>query len=285
MQHIKYSKGLFLFHRDFRVEDNIGLLHLLKLCDHVYTCFIFTPEQVGSANKYKSDNAVQFMIESLVDLEEDLRRRGGGLITIHGTTTTSLKRLSDELGIDVIAYNRDYSPYAIQRDAEIQTRIKSNKVDCLEFADYYLYEPGTILTGKTAYKKFTPFYEKVLKHSVEEPVYATKSLLSRLAKTTISYENKITLKDALSKMVKTPNTQILVRGGREEAIKRLRDALKSQSKYEKLRDEFTYETTYLSAYIKFGCVSIREVYYGFRKKYGLHSGILRELIYIIIKYK
>lgn len=47
------------------------------MCDKLYTCFIFTPEQVTSANKYKSNNAVLFMIDSLVELQEDIQKLGG----------------------------------------------------------------------------------------------------------------------------------------------------------------------------------------------------------------
>lgn len=277
----KYSRGLFLFHRDLRVDDNVGLLDILKRCDVVYPCFIFTPEQVGSKNKYKSDNAVQFMIESLVDLDEDLRRRGSNLITLYGSTFPCLKSLIDDLGIEVVAYNRDYSPYAIQRDRDIQIRCKAANVDCLESADYYLYEPGSVLTGKKPYQKYTPFYDAVLgkkDHSVEEPKACTKALQNRLAKA-VSHEHKITLSDALKRFVGTPNPDILVKGGREEGVKRFRAALRNQTHYDESRDQFSYETSFLSAYIKFGCLSIREVYHGFLKKYGLHSGILRELIW------
>ena len=52
-----------IFRRDFRVIDNIGLNLANSLCKHVYPIFIFTPEQVTSTNKFKSDNAIQFMNE------------------------------------------------------------------------------------------------------------------------------------------------------------------------------------------------------------------------------
>ena len=60
----KYENGLFIFRRDFRVIDNVGLNLLNNICKKIYPIFIFTPEQVTSSNKFKSDNAVQFMIES-----------------------------------------------------------------------------------------------------------------------------------------------------------------------------------------------------------------------------
>ena len=271
----KYSRGIFLFHRDLRVDDNTGLLDLLKTCDKVYTCFIFTPDQIGSGNKYRSANAIQFMIESVSSLAADLRRRGGELIVLQGPTFSTIKRLIDELDAEVVAYNRDYSPYAMQRDKELRQKIKN--ADVVESTDYYLYEPGTVLSGNHAYKKFTPFYESVLGRDIPSPRNCSASLQSRLARSSVK---SLSLDEALRKFVgRLLNRDILVRGGREDAIKRFHHALKTQSNYDQDRDEFSYETTCLSAYIKFGCVSIREVYAGFLKKYGLHSGLLRELIW------
>ena len=42
---------------------------------------------------------------------------------------------------------------------------------------------------------------------------------------------------------------------------------------------FKEKTTHLSAYIKFGCVSIREVYHLFKNKFGIEHGLIRELIW------
>ena len=58
----KYNNGLFIFRRDLRIVDNIGLNLANKQCKRIYPIFIFTEEQVTDANPYKSDNAVQFMI-------------------------------------------------------------------------------------------------------------------------------------------------------------------------------------------------------------------------------
>ena len=80
----KLENGLFIFRRDLRIIDNNGLNFLSELCNNIYTIFIFTPEQVGSANKYKSDNSVQFMIESLEDLADEIKHSGGYLTTFYG---------------------------------------------------------------------------------------------------------------------------------------------------------------------------------------------------------
>ena len=48
------ANGLFIFRRDFRITDNTGLNLLNAQCKHVFTIFVFTPEQVTNANKFKS---------------------------------------------------------------------------------------------------------------------------------------------------------------------------------------------------------------------------------------
>jgi deoxyribodipyrimidine photo-lyase len=47
--------------------------------------------------------------------------------------------------------------------------------------------------------------------------------------------------------------------------------------YDKMRDIMSYETTMLSAYHKFGCISVRETYWTVRDRLGRNHGLLRQL--------
>jgi deoxyribodipyrimidine photo-lyase len=60
----------------------------------------------------------------------------------------------------------------------------------------------------------------------------------------------------------TENTDVSVHGGRKLALSRLKT---TTSSYPKDRNDLSNQTSLLGAYIKFGCVSIREVYYAFIK--------------------
>ena len=44
---MKHTNGLFIFHRDFRISDNKGLIEASKKCKNLHTCFIFTLDQVN----------------------------------------------------------------------------------------------------------------------------------------------------------------------------------------------------------------------------------------------
>ncbi len=275
---MKYEKGLFIFHRDLRTVDNTSLLAANAQCNELITCFIFTPEQVGKGNEYRSNNAIQFMIESLFDLSKQIRDIGGELVFFYGETHSIVKKLIKDDNIDAVFFNCDYSPYAQMRDDEVERICKKMDVKCLQYHDYYLYEPGAILVGgKNAYKKFTPFYEKVLPIAVDKP---DKSRINTIVKYDGPNSNRISLNKAVELFIRgNPNASIHVHGGRVEAIKQLKTTIKEQRNYGNTRDILNIPTSGLSAAIKFGCLSVREVYHTFRSKFGVKSDILRQLIW------
>jgi deoxyribodipyrimidine photo-lyase len=253
----KFENGLFIFRRDLRIIDNNGLNLLNQSCKNIFTIFIFTPEQVGSSNKFKSDNAVQFMIESLEDLSDKIGNNGGKLYTFYGENDTVIKNCIKEFNIDVVCFNLDISPYAVDRDKNVIKLCEKEEVYVMYDYDYYLHEPGSILTSsKTPFQKFTPYYESALRKKIEAPKPAHKINFTYLRKT---IPNQILLSHALVKFSKK-NIDILVHGGRDNAIKMLNAAPKTQSHYSTTHNDLTKNTTLLSAFIKFGCVSIREVY-------------------------
>ena len=272
----KYKNGLFIFHRDFRIEDNCGINRAASQCEKLYTCFIFNPEQVDSKNDYRSLNSIQFMIESLEDLHNEIKQGGGSLVTCYGNYETCVSELVEKLRIDCVFFNKDYSPFALQRTADLQKRLHC---PCIIESDYYLYEPGTVTTSSGSFfKKYTPFYDEVLTHEIKTPSYKSSLHLSSHI-SSIKLEHAITLENAIRKFVGNINAEILVHGGRKQAIDRLKRVVKDQKQYDENRDFFTYETTFLSAYLKFGCVSVREAFQWFKKVDGLRGGLIRELIW------
>ena len=258
---LQFERGLFIFRRDYRTVDNIGLNLANSKCKVIYPIFIFTPEQVGSGNQYKSNNAVEFMIDSLSDLN---KQTGNKLTCYYGNNLTVISDLVKALDIDYICFNLDYTPYARQRDYSIfELCIKLGVF--LDYAhDYYLHEPGTILNvGGQTYQKFTPYYNVASKKKVLEPAKARKLHLAKINK---KVGNEISLENAMSKFVPKQNPNLLVKGGRTEAIKALKVAKRNIAHYSKTRDELSKPTSLLSAHIKFGTVSIREVYHLFKDK-------------------
>jgi len=255
------KNGLFIFRRDLRIIDNTCLNQMTNFCDKVYPIFIFTPEQVGSTNKFKSDNSVQFMIESLDDLN---RAISGKLLCFYGHNISILKNLVKDLDIHCIGFNVDYTPYASKRDTEIEKLCQQMNIELVVYHDYYLNPPGTILNGTgNPYQKFTPYYNVASKKRVESP--QTKKNIPFVSSTK-DLTGKINLGQTMDKFVGHKNDNILVHGGRQNALKQIIIATKNTKTYSNSRDQLSLHTSELSAYIKFGCVSIREVYKHFKSK-------------------
>jgi len=251
--------NIYLFHRDLRVKDNIGLLNGYDLVP----IFIYTPEQVDpNKNKYFSNNAVQFMSESL----EDLKHQVPELYLFYGNTIEVLNKIHKKVGIKTLHFNLDYTPYARRRDDAVFDFCNTHKIECHTYEDYLLAPMGTYLKKDgNPYVVYGPFKDCVLSKKINNtPNNATPSFVK------CPPLNKLTTK----KIFYNDNPDNLVKGGRENALKQL-----NFSNYE--HNKLTNSTTHLSAYIKFGCISIREAYHANTDITYRQQLIWREFYYYI----
>lgn len=256
--------NIFIFRRDLRVQDNSALNTLLEHVSvgKILPIFIFNPKQIyAKNNEYFSNNAVQFMIESLEDLEKSLH-----INYYEGNDIDVLNKLNKKYKIKCIAFNKDYTPYARKRDALIADWCKDHGVEIITEVDYTLFPMGSITNSSNKpYQVFTPFYKTCKKKKVNIPVTKTIKDKNIIIDVRIQSFNK--------RRYYTENAEISVHGGRKHALERLKNAMKN---YSKTRDLPALEgTTRLSAYIKFGCVSIREVFHN----YSGNAALQRELIW------
>jgi deoxyribodipyrimidine photo-lyase len=165
-----FKKGLFIFRRDLRIEDNTGLIYALKNANEVICIFIFTPKQINQ-NPYRSDFCLQFMLESLKDLEGQLEKQGGKLFYFFDTPEKVVETCIKQLAVDLVVVNRDYTPYSISRDALIEKTCKNRDVFFKSCDDLLLHAPEELLKKNgDPYTIFTPFYRNAMKLYVTEPI-------------------------------------------------------------------------------------------------------------------
>ena len=263
--------NIFIFRRDFRIHDNLALNSLIKDCGNknIYPIFIFNPAQIyPNNNPYFSNNCVQFMIESLDDLDKNIH-----VNYYEGVDIDILTKLSSKYKIKSIAYNKDYSPFAIKRDSIIEEWANKNGIRIITEEDYTLYNMGTIQNNQNKpYQVFTPFYKKSLSLKVND--------VQKLAVKSINVIKNIKKFD--KHKYYTANDDLAVRGGRDKALIRLKNVM---TDYAKFRDYPGLDkTTKLSAYIKFGCVSIREVYHNYNDAKELQRELIWREFYANILY-
>jgi deoxyribodipyrimidine photo-lyase len=228
---------IFIFTRDLRTHDNTGLNYAFKTYKNVIPLFFLTKTQISDSNKYKSDNAINFMKSCLVAIKDH--------VNIFYTATNGediLRKLIRKYNVSAILINRDYTPFAIKREQDLERLCKKINIEFHSFHDYLLYSDLIINTGsKEPYKKFTSFYNKVNVLKVRRPSTETGKIIK------LKDPNLINNAQLGSKKV-------------DEYIftKSNLDFIKN---YEKQKDFVDIQTTKLSVYLKFGVISIRELYY------------------------
>ena len=272
---------IFLFHRDLRINDNTALISQIQtIKKSIIPIFIFTPEQIEpSKNTYFSNNAVQFMCESLHELSDEIKKNKGKLLFFKGDTIKVLKSIHKYEPIESISFNIDYTPYAKMRDAQIIEWCDLHKILYITKEDYALFdllEGDTNKNDNTPYLVYTPFMKHVLGQLEVRPVNKFKSWLFGKYKDLES--TKYIIEEKIIPTFYTPNDKINVHGGRSKTLQILSN-LDNFKTYSKSRDLLTYKTTFLSASLHFTTCSIREVYHKIVKVLGKKSGLIRELVF------
>ena len=159
--------------------------------------FIFTPEQVKN-NKFKSNNAIQFMIESLHNLDNELKKYGSRLHVFYGKNRKIIKRIIKKINVECIGYNKDYTNYAQSRDKKIVSLCKKSNIECISNEDYLLKKMGELNkdNGET-YTVYTPFKNNCLKHQIDKPEILNKKDYNKLSKLPNGLIKKLSLNTCL----------------------------------------------------------------------------------------
>lgn len=268
----RYPLALHIFRRDLRLEDNTALLEALKLAETVLPCFIFDKRQINQ-NDYKGDHCLSFMAHSLQELNTALKAKGSKLYLFYGIAEDVVADLLKQVDIKAVFINRDYTPFSRSRDANMAEVCRNNGVDFHSFADALLHEPEEVhKPDHTPYTVYTPFYKKALPLFVQKPRANTADNY---------YQKNVAMEDkeVLSQLLQINNANMLVKGGRSEALTLLED-VKDLKNYVDVRNlPSVHGTSQLAAHNKFGTLSIREFYYKVVKSFGSAHTLINELIW------
>jgi deoxyribodipyrimidine photo-lyase len=248
---------MFIFRRDLRLEDNRGLLRALEESALVLPLFIFDPRQIDeSKNEYFSHNAFQFMIESLEELDEALKNRSSQMYFGHGEASQVLERLLSSGRFEAVFYNQDYTPFAAKRERAIKSICDKTKVACHATHDALLTWPEAVhKQDGEPYKVYTAFMRKA--RSVADLKEPQTNNFSNFYKSTIEDCHGISLAKKL--MPSANRRRLAQRGGRSNALKRMRSFDFSRYEIDRNRPDVD-GTSRLSAHLKFGTISVRELY-------------------------
>ena len=148
--------------RDLRLEDNTALFHALKTRENVLLLFIFNPD-ILERLEVRPDFRVNFIYKTLTGIKESLEKIGSSIYIAHGKPQDVFKKMAEEFHICSVYTNRDYEPYSVLRDLDVERFLKINKIEYLSYKDHVLFEKDELVKddGKP-YTVFTPYKNKFL---------------------------------------------------------------------------------------------------------------------------
>ena len=149
--------SIFWFRRDLRLEDNAGLWKALKSGHPVVPIFIFDKNILDKLED-KSDARVSFLHQRLTELQYQLKGMGSSLHVFYGTPAQAMNTLSQTYIVKGVFLNRDYEPYARERDEDVVKYWSGRDVPVVGAKDHVVFEKNEVVKGDgTPYLVFSPY--------------------------------------------------------------------------------------------------------------------------------
>ena len=243
-----YKRSLVWLRRDLRLEDNHALSLATSKSEKVYLIFIFDKNILDKLED-KIDKRVQFIWEQL----KIIKGFGVDLTILYGDPKKLISDIVETNKIDAVFCNRDYEPYAKERDTIVCNQLKQSDCDFFQTKDQVIFESTEVLnqSGKL-FQVFTPYKNAWL-----------KKLMANTAREIVKY--KINL-NSIAKLSGVKSVKNLKEIGFQEtsclvdldAKKLFKSFIKKIANYKTDRDiPSVAGTSKLSVHLRFGTISVR----------------------------
>jgi deoxyribodipyrimidine photo-lyase len=246
------KRAICWFRRDLRVHDNLALYNAAGDFGEVVPVFVF--EDCILERLLPGDMRVAFLLLATGRLDAMLRERGSYLIVVKGRAEHLVPELIRMFQADAVYVNRGYGSRTVKRDNRIKEFCARHGVAFREFDDTLLVPPDML----PARKVFSPFFKLWIQapkgESVVEP--------ARLRSPSVPQEVQVMANEGLRELERDAASVLeRVRGLWDLEFPRRRFKEFDFQRYPVTHDLPAMDgTSRLSVYIRFGIVSIREVF-------------------------
>ena len=152
-----------------RLHDNHGLYQAFNQDLPVLPVFIFDTwllEKLSSP----SDSRVIFIYEQIRSLKQKLEKTGSSMRVFHSSPVEAFEILLEEYEITRVYANKDYEPYALQRDLKLRELLLQRGIEFNLFKDQVIFEEDEIINNnQKPYTVFTPYCRKWKDQLKKEP--------------------------------------------------------------------------------------------------------------------
>lgn len=242
--------------RDLRLEDNAALSAALSENRNVLPLFIFDDDIIEELPK--NDARLNFIYARLEAIQHELRNVGCSLLICKGHPLAVWQELIKELNVTKVYFNKDYEPYANERDKAVIGFLQLLDIPTRSFKDHVIFEQDEVMKDDgTPYTVFTPYKKKWLSQFQPQDEY--KANFDHLVKVELDFPSLAQL------------------GLEESNIEVQPFSLEGVAEYADTRNFPAMDaTSYLSPHLRFGTVGVRQV---IRLLKPEHETFLSELIW------
>ena len=153
-------RHFFWFRRDLRLHDNAGLYHALKAGAPVQPIFIFD-RNILDELKNKDDARITLIYDAVLEMDRELRGYGSALRIEYGYPLEIWQHIAETEDVGTVYTNRDYEPYAKQRDEAVEAVLTAKGGALHTSKDHVIFEYNEVLKKDgTPYTVFTPYSNK-----------------------------------------------------------------------------------------------------------------------------
>ena len=216
---------------------------------------LFVLDETLLRSRFAAPNRVGFMRESLAELDLALKKIGGRLFVRPGDVVEETMRVATECGADELHVSADWSAYARRRERRLANACEKQRIEFTAHPGITIVEPGTVTPASgDHFKVFSPFHRAWASAPRRELRGAPRKLRvpSGLAAGRLP---------ASAKLARGEPSPDRAPGGEGEGRKRMRAFLRDGlDRYGEQHDDLAGDdTSRLSAYIRWGCVSPAEL--------------------------
>lgn len=148
--------SIFWFRRDLRLFDNAGLYHALRGNHPVIPIFIFDRNILDELPE--KDARVAYLHRELEEMKTALQDLGSDLKVYYGYPEEVWQGIFEEFEVGSVFVNRDYEPYALERDEAVRKIASKNNANYHDYKDHVIFEKDEVLKADGgAYTVFSPY--------------------------------------------------------------------------------------------------------------------------------
>lgn len=266
------KRAIVWFKTDLRLQDNETLVAAIKHSDEIIPVYCFDENHFNSSElgfKKTGNFRTQFLIESLIDLDKNLRELGSGLIVVKGRPEIEIVKLAQQYKVQKVFSKKEVAFEELQTQDLVEKELWNINCFLETFSTSTLYHAQDLpFALKDIPDVFTNFRKHIEKECSIREVFAKPISINSPSIEPLQLPDLEIL--GLKNIEQDSRAAIHFKGGETDGLNRLHYYLyqsKAIANYKQTRNGLVGEnySSKFSAWLSMGCLSARKIYHEIKK--------------------